>query len=82
MERRTFIRASLATVGTVAAASTGTTGTASELPRGTPMFELRSYRLKSAKLPLLEEYLSKALIPALKRQGAGPVGAVSDERGE
>jgi hypothetical protein len=45
------------------------------------MFELRTYSLKAAKLPILDTYLSKAFIPALKRLGIGPVG-VFVEKGE
>lgn len=42
-------------------------------------YELRTYTLKTAKLPLLDEYLEKALLPALQRLGIGPVGAFSEE---
>jgi hypothetical protein len=38
------------------------------------VYELRAYSLKAAKQPLLETYLSKAFLPALKRLGIGPVG--------
>lgn len=41
-------------------------------------YELRTYTLKAEKLSLLDEYLSKALIPALTRLGIGPVGVFSE----
>lgn len=42
-------------------------------------YELRSYSLKPAKLPLLDQYLSKAFIPTLKRFGLGPIGVFVDK---
>jgi hypothetical protein len=68
MQRRSFIQASLATV-----CSTSAEAPAAERPDGT-VYELRTYSLKAAKQPLLEAYLSKAFLPALKRFGIGPVG--------
>lgn len=44
-------------------------------------YEMRVYTLKEAKLPLLDEYLSKAFIPALGRLGIGPVGVFSEKIG-
>jgi hypothetical protein len=69
MQRRSFLQASLATVCSTAAA-------ADPKPerQGGPVYELRAYSLKAAKQPLLETYLSKAFLPALKRFGIGPVG--------
>jgi hypothetical protein len=69
MKRRSFIQASLATVCSAAAA----TGRAADRP-GSALYELRSYSLKAGKQPLLEDYLNKALLPALKRLHIGPVG--------
>ena len=69
MRRRSFIRASLATVCSAAAAP----ALAAERA-GATLYELRSYSLKSGKQPALETYLGKALLPALKRAGIGPVG--------
>src|SRR5678816_4723433 len=37
-------------------------------------YQLKSYTVKTEKLPALDEYLSKAYIPAATRAGAGPVG--------
>lgn len=70
MQRRSFIQATLATACTAAA---GSSAAAAER-QGSPMFELRIYHLKAAKQPVLEDYLSKAFIPAAKRLGIGPVG--------
>ena len=76
MKRRSFIQASLATVCSAAVAP----GRAAERPGGT-VYELRTYSLKAAKQPVLEDYLSKAFLPALKRLHIGPVG-VFVEKGE
>src|SRR5579872_1312247 len=74
MKRRSFIQTSLATVCAAAA----TPAIAAERPGG-PVYELRTYSLKAAKQPLLEAYLSKAFLPALKRLGLGPVGVFVDK---
>jgi hypothetical protein len=37
-------------------------------------YTLKSYTVEPAKLASLDDYLSKAYIPAVKRAGAGPVG--------
>jgi hypothetical protein len=77
MQRRTFLRASLATMSTsiTAAAVTGAASPASSV------YELRVYTLKRSKQPLLESYLSQAWLPALHRYGFGPIG-VFVEKGE
>lgn len=75
MTKRTFAKTSLAV-----AAGFGTQSThAATLKKGSgekprDFYELRSYTLKAAKQPLLEEYLGKAYIPAVTRLGMGPVG--------
>src|ERR1700722_3812794 len=76
MKRRSFIQASLATVCSAAAVP----ASAADRPAGS-VYELRTYSLKAAKQHLLEEYLSKAFLPALKRLHLGPVG-VFVEKGE
>ncbi len=70
MKRRSFIQASLATVCSAAAVAPAT---AAE-PKGKSVYELRTYSLKAAKQPVLETYLEKAFLPALKRLTIGPVG--------
>jgi hypothetical protein len=76
MMRRSFIQASLATVCSAAAAP----AVAAER-QGGPVYELRTYAVKAGKQPVLEVYLSKALLPALKRIDIGRVG-VFVEKGE
>ncbi len=45
--------------------------------------EFRTYRLSSAaELPRVDAYLDKALLPALERQGIGPVGVFADQAPE
>jgi hypothetical protein len=75
MERRSFMQATVS--GALAAASAATA--ADPPPKSREHYELRVYSLKPAKLPLLDEYLSKAFIPTLKRYGLGPVGALVDK---
>src|SRR5437660_1617791 len=70
MQRRSFVQASLATACSAAA----TAPAAAAERQGNPVYELRIYSLKPGKQPVLDSYLSKASIPALKRLGIGPVG--------
>ena len=46
------------------------------------MYELRTYTLKPAKRPVLDEYFGKALLPTLKRFGIGPVGVFVEKGAE
>lgn len=68
MDRRTFLGVSTATL------CAGSVNGAATPPVERDIYELKTYTLKPAKLPLLDEYLSKAYLPAVKRHGAGPVG--------
>jgi hypothetical protein len=79
MERRSFLQSSFAAVGVAASASA--TASSAE-PSAHPVFELRTYSLKADKVPVLDAYLSKAFIPAVKRLGAGPVGAFVEKEKE
>lgn len=67
MNRRNFIQATAVTLGVTA------TVVASDAP-GKQFYELRTYTLKTEKMPLLDAYLQKALIPVMDRLGYGPVG--------
>jgi hypothetical protein len=78
MDRRTFAQTSLATLG-VATASQALA--AEPKDRAVELYELRAYQLKAGKQKLLDDYLSKAFLPALKRHGAGPVGAFVEKTG-
>ena len=68
MQRRSFIHASVVTACAAAAPLT-----AAER-REAPVFELRTYALRTGKQPVLDHYLNKALLPALNRRDIGPVG--------
>jgi hypothetical protein len=74
MERRTFVGASVASLCTAAVPGLA----ADPKPESSEFYQLRTYSLKSAKQPMLDEYLSKAYIPAVKRLGAGPVGVFAE----
>jgi hypothetical protein len=66
-------------LGLAACAMFSQTSHASPEPKsGREYYELRTYTLKAEKLPLLDEYLSKALLPALGRLGIGPIGVFSE----
>jgi hypothetical protein len=75
MKRRTFVQASLATACTAAA---GQSLAAEAKANASDLYELRTYSLKVDKQKLLDDYLSKAFIPALKRCGIGPVGVFAE----
>jgi len=45
---------------------------------GGEFYELKTYSLKAAKQPMLDQYLSEAYIPALERIGIGPVGVFTE----
>jgi hypothetical protein len=70
MQRRLFIQASVASLCPAATAGP-VLGAESQ---GSLVYELRAYSLKAGKQPVLEAYLSKAFLPALKRLDTGPVG--------
>jgi NIPSNAP len=74
MERRSFLHMSVTTLGAVAA---GPTVGAAE--KAGEFYGLRAYSLRAAKQPVLDRYLSGALLPALKRLGSGPVGAFVEQ---
>ncbi len=79
MERRTFVQASLATVCT---AAVGESAAADAKSKSAELYELRAYLLKTDKQKLLDDYLSKAFMPALKRFGIGPVGVFTEPAGQ
>jgi hypothetical protein len=70
MKRRTFLQASVVSLGVAADVAAAP----ADKPASGELYELRVYSLKSAKQPILEDYLRKAFLPALKRLGIGPVG--------
>jgi ribosomal protein L13 len=69
MKRRSFIQMSLATLGATSAVAAG----AAE-QQARELYELRVYSLPAKKLDILDNYLGRALLPAQKRLGSGPVG--------
>ena len=77
MKRRTFLHTAMATGGL--AALPALTTAAEDTPKpARQLVELRTYLLRADKQPLLDAYLSKALIPALNRLGVKSVGAFSE----
>src|SRR5512138_3278417 len=80
MKRRDFLKNSLAASAFVSlsCASTGQEH-ASEKSPAQEYYELRAYRLKSAATePMLDEFLSKAALPAFNRLGIKPVGVFGE----
>jgi hypothetical protein len=76
VERRTFVGTSIATL-----CSTAPGVAAAPQVEAPELYELRTYSLNPTKQPLLDEYLGKALLPAIKRFGAGPVGVFVEKSG-
>lgn len=77
MKRRSFIQMSLATLGATAASAAG----AAE-QNARDLYELRVYSLPANKQDVLDGYLSRAYLPALKRYGIGPVGVFMEKGDE
>jgi hypothetical protein len=78
MQRRQFLSASLATTALTLSGAANAQAPAAKAADGKEreFYLLRRYSLRSGlQLKLNDDYLSAALIPALKRMGIGPVGA-------
>lgn len=67
MQRRTFLAAATAPLAASAATA--------EEPSRRETFELRTYAVKTTKAAAFDEFVQKALTPAAKRFGLGPVGS-------
>ncbi|WKN33246.1 NIPSNAP family protein [Porifericola rhodea] len=78
MKRRSFVKNSVATLA--ATASAASLSTAADLQQASKeYYELRVYQLKSGgKLSVFEEYLSKAVIPALNNIGINNIGVFTE----
>jgi hypothetical protein len=74
MTKRTFAKTSLAAAAAGCLSPNQASAATAKEKSSRDFYELRSYTLKSAKQPMLEEYLGKAFIPAATRLGLGPVG--------
>ena len=76
MNKRAFAKTSLAvaTAGCLSPAVSAAPAKDGKEESERDWYELRAYTLKAAKLPILENYLAKAFIPAVGRLGLGPVG--------
>jgi len=79
MKRRAFVKSSVAACLTGAVALPRTNAAAEAEPHVREYYELRTYTLKEGKQAILDDYLSKAFIPALGRLGIGPVGVFSEK---
>jgi hypothetical protein len=79
MNRRSFVQTSLGTLGTAAAGS-AVLGAGEQKTH--ELYELWVYTLPAAKQEILDRYLSRAFLPALKRSGIGPVGVFVEKTGE
>jgi hypothetical protein len=75
MQRRDFLKTSALTAGTVAAGISPALAEQQAKPR--ELYELRIYELRWGQ-GALDEYLSKALVPALNRLGVKKIGAFSE----
>lgn len=79
MNRRSFVQTSLGTLGTAAA---GAVAVGAPEQKTRELYDLRTYSLPAAKQEILDRYLSRAFLPALKRYGIGPVGVFEEKVGE
>jgi hypothetical protein len=75
MERREFINKSALATAALTAGLTGANAKSSEASK--QIYELRVYEIRWNQAPL-DNYLSKALIPALNRNGVKNIGAFSE----
>jgi hypothetical protein len=78
MKRRDFLQNTITACFGAAALEPCAEAASDVSTKGRDIYELRVYTLKAAKKSLLDDYLGKAFIPALKRLGAGPVGVFSE----
>jgi len=79
MKRRDFLQNTLAaSLGATALLDTRARAAADHPRSAREIYELRVYTLKVAKKPLLDDYLSKAFIPALGRLQIGRIGVFSE----
>lgn len=76
MERRDFIQKSILTTAAVAGAGLGSSW-AKPQPGNKEVYEFRVYHMRRNMTPL-NNYLTKALIPALNRMGSKNVGVFSE----
>lgn len=76
MERRDFIQKSILTTAAVAGAGLSSTQ-AQQAPKNKVVYEFRVYHMRRNMSPL-ENYFSKALIPALNRLGSKNIGVFSE----
>ncbi len=81
MKRRTFLQSSVAQCLIGSAAIAGFSQTASAAGKAREYYKLSTYTLNAAKKPMLDAYLAKAFIPALRRAGIGPVGVFTETMG-
>jgi len=80
MKRRAFLKTSAALSATAAFGVPSSLTADSGGATGRDFYEWRTYRLRNASAQtLLTGYLERALIPALNRLGAKPVGAFTEE---
>jgi len=75
--RRTFLKSSLAAGALAATARLSASSTSANDSR--EYYELRAYRLRQdGARDSLDHYLEKALLPALRQRGCGPVGVFNE----
>jgi hypothetical protein len=77
MKRRDFLqKAAVAGLGAGVLSQRAMAAESSSKERD--LYSFRNYTLKTANKPILDEYLGKAFIPAVRRIGLGPVGVFSE----
>jgi hypothetical protein len=83
MKRRSFLQAGVAALGATATV-TGTSQSAGQTFDGAqePILELTTYSRLSGKQKILDEYLERTALPAIKGIGGGPVGVFTEVDGK
>ena len=76
MERRDFLQKTIFTTAGVAGATVAASG-AKGAQKNNELYEFRVYHMRRNLAPL-DNYFSKALIPALNRMGVKNVGVLSE----
>lgn len=82
MHRRQFVSSSLAGAALTATGAVPVSLAAAAAPAERAIYELRTYELRNdLDIARAHDYFGRQLIPALRRAGAGPIGAFTPDSG-
>jgi len=72
MNRRNFLQNTIAACVGATALEAATNAASEPSAKGRDIYEFRTYTLKTAKKPLLDDYLAKAFLPAANVSASAP----------